>query len=381
MKNKNYLIVADSFYPDTSSAAQLLKDLHAKLIQKKKKVLIVCARDKNEFKKIKKKKDVININCGPIKSKNLIIRGLSEFFLAKNLFNKSIQRLKKFDPDVVICYSPSIFFGSFIKKIQVNFHSKSYLILRDIFPYWAIDCGLINNVFIKLYLKYTFQKFLKIFNKIGVEAKFNINFLKKKFYNIKIEHLPNWINIKNNVYYKKKIKNSFIFSGNIGYGQDYKKVLIFYEKLSLLNKDYSINILGQKKLKGKISSISKNYNVKNLKIFNHKKYNFFLKFLAKYQYGIISLNDEIETVNYPGRLLTYLICGMPIILLTDKKNELSEFIIKHKIGCVIGKNTNIQKSLEGLRKIKINYYKKKYNLLVLKEFFNLERNIQKITKW
>lgn len=381
MKNKNFLIVTDSFNPDTSSAAQLLKDLHIKLIQKKKKVLVVCARDNDNLSKIKKRRGIINVNCGLIKSKNLIIRGYNEFFLSNNLINKSFKEISIFKPDVVICYSPSIFFRLFIKKIQTTFKCKSYLILRDIFPYWAIDCNIIKNIFLKIYLKYTFLKFVKIFHRIGVEAKFNAKFLRKKIEKINIEHLPNWIDIKNNLNTKKKIDNSFIFSGNIGYGQDLKKVLRFYEKISLFKNDYSKNILGQKRLKNSILAISRNYDVQNLKIHNHKNYYFFLKFLSRYQYGIISLNDEIKTINFPGRLLTYLLCKMPIILLTNKKNELSKFIIKYKIGCVIGKNTNIKKSLKDLEKIKKNFDKNNYNLKILKNYFNLEKNIEKLIKW
>ena len=61
------------------------------------------------------------------------------------------------------------------------------------------------------------------------------------------------------------------------------------KKISLFKNNYSINILGQKRLKSSILDISQNYNIRNLKIFNHKKYNSFLKFLSQYQYGIISL--------------------------------------------------------------------------------------------
>ena len=93
MKNKNFLIVTDSFNPDTSSAAQLLKDLYIKLIQKKKKVLVVCARDNDNLSKIKKRRGIINVNCGLIKSKNLIIRGYNEFFLSNNLINKSFKEI------------------------------------------------------------------------------------------------------------------------------------------------------------------------------------------------------------------------------------------------------------------------------------------------
>jgi hypothetical protein len=99
MKNKKYLLVTDTFYPDTTSGAKLINDLYDLLKKKNKKVLVICARDKN----ISNKKNVININCGPIKSRNFFIRGISEFFISRILFSKTAGILKLFNPEVVIC--------------------------------------------------------------------------------------------------------------------------------------------------------------------------------------------------------------------------------------------------------------------------------------
>ena len=67
-----------------------------------------------------------------------------------------------------------------------------YYILRDIFPDWLIDLGIIKNkVIVSLLKLITYPQYL-IPNIIGVETDFNLNFLKAKRKSLKIEVLFNW---------------------------------------------------------------------------------------------------------------------------------------------------------------------------------------------
>ena len=132
------------------------------------KVLIVVPRDRMQ-NSTKGYKQVLNVFCGPIKSKYLFIRGICEYLMQFILYFKAKDKIKKFNPDSLVCYSPSIFFHYLIKKIMHNKKMRSYLILRDIFPYWAIECGYLNNYLLKKFYIYSFKSFLKIFDKIGDE--------------------------------------------------------------------------------------------------------------------------------------------------------------------------------------------------------------------
>jgi hypothetical protein len=377
MKNKKYLLVTDTFYPDTTSGAKLINDLYDLLKKKNKIVLVICARDKN----ISNKKNVININCGPIKSRNFFIRGISEFFISRILFSKTADILKLFNPEVVICYSPSIFFGFYIKKIKELFNSRSYLILRDIFPYWAIETKNINNFILIYYLKKIFKNFLKTFDKIGVESKANISFINKIIPNRHVEYLPNWIKITN-FKKKKKVKNSFVFSGNIGHGQDIKKVFEFYNKLQSQNKNkFKLSIIGNQKIKNETLNNLKKIQNDEITYLKHKSFKSFLPLLHSFEFGIVSLKEDIKTVNFPGRLMTYLLCKMPIVILSNKNNELTEFVKKNRIGCVVNSNSNISFLIRELKIIQKKFIKSNYNLNVLKKYFNLEKNINNLIKW
>ena len=290
------------------------------------------------------------------------------------LYFKSINEIKKFNPDNLVCYSPSIFFYYFIKNIINKKKIKSSLILRDIFPYWAIECGYLkNNILIKFYIN-SFISFLKLFDKIGVESKSNILYLRRKTNLKNIYHLPNWIVAQNIKKKNRKIKNSYIFSGNLGGGQDIFKVYYFFNEIQKINKKNNFCILGSGM--GHLNTnLFSELKINYYKKLSSKKY---MQFLDKYEYGIISLKDEIKSVNFPGRLMAYLNIGLPIILLSEKKNELSNFIISKKIGVTVSSKENIETKLKQLKKIKREFIDFKTNIKVLNKYFNIKINAKKI---
>ena len=379
---KKIIIISNSFYPDRNSASKLLEELSESLITKNTDVLVVCARP-NKTKKLffnHKKIKINNVYCKNIKSKNLYLRGLAELSMSKKLISSSSKIIKNFKPTHIICYSPPIFFKDYIYYLKKNYQCKSFLILRDIFPYWAISTKVITNYFLSKYLIFKFKSFLKIFDCVGVEAKSNINYLKKKnVWSKKIIFLPNWIKEnKNNSYSKAKNHNIFVFGGNIGLGQDITKVCLFFNKLALLSNKNRFKIIGTGFTKNLI-----NLNLSNLafkQIINYRSLEpiTYDKEIKKSTYGIVSLDDRIESINFPGRMLNYIKLGLPIVLLTNKTNELTYFITKNKIGVVIGKKTNLIKKLKVLKKIKKNFLINKHNHKIIKKYFNVDNSTKEI---
>ncbi len=47
--------------------------------------------------------------------------------------------------DLIVWYSPPIFFGPLIWVLRRASGARTYLILRDIFPEWAADLGIIKK--------------------------------------------------------------------------------------------------------------------------------------------------------------------------------------------------------------------------------------------
>ena len=81
---------------------------------------------------------------------------------------------------------------------------------------------------------------------------------------------------------------------------------------------------------------------------------------------------EIKTVNFPGKILTYLLTNTPILILSNKKNELTEFIETKKIGIRMADSDDFENILKKL--IQIEKRVKKNNLdfkKILNKFFSI----------
>ena len=89
---------------------------------------------------------VIRLRSPNIKNTNYLRRVISEFFMPyfmRRNFLKSPLASETWDG--IVWYSPSIFHGPFVKFLKLRNNCKSYLVIRDIFPEWAVDMGLMSR--------------------------------------------------------------------------------------------------------------------------------------------------------------------------------------------------------------------------------------------
>ena len=125
------------------------------------------------------------------------------------------------------------FFGFFIKFLKKIWHAKSYLILRDVFPQWAIDSGILREKsLITIFLNFEKINYSSA-DKIGMMSENNVKWFKEKFGKVNVEVLYNWTSVtntpKNIIDYKKilKIEDKIVlfYGGNIGHAQDMNNLM------------------------------------------------------------------------------------------------------------------------------------------------------------
>ena len=80
---------------------------------------------------------------GPVKDVGKIKRAINETLMSFNAWSAISSSISKNTFDGIVYYSPSIFFGPLVNKIKRKCQCKSYLVLRDLFPQWAIDAKII----------------------------------------------------------------------------------------------------------------------------------------------------------------------------------------------------------------------------------------------
>lgn len=221
-------------------------------------------------------------------------------------------------------------------------NSKSYLILRDIFPQNVRDLGLLNN---PLLFKYFRRKEIQLYNisdYIGCMSEGNIKYVLENndVDENKLEILYNWGKvIRNNdvltIDYKRKygLENKFIavFGGNIGLPQE----LEFLLELAKEYKDRSdilFLIVGKGAQKEKVVNIINSEGLSNVMIRDYIPRDDYQEVLIQCDIGLINLNRDFTIPNMPSKIVDYFNAGIPILASTDKNTDFKQFLQDAKAG-------------------------------------------------
>ena len=78
--------------------------------------------------------------------------------------------------DGVVWYSPTIFLGPIVKVLKKASGCRSYLIIRDIFPEWAVDMGLLRRGLAYRFFKVVESYQYSVADVIGVQTMANLSY-------------------------------------------------------------------------------------------------------------------------------------------------------------------------------------------------------------
>ena len=138
-------LIADTFPPLRTSGAVQLRDLSREFIRQGHELTVLLPSSelgKPFCIEILDGVEVLRLRAPKTKDINYVRRTISEFFMPyamRRNFRKSPLARSKWDG--VVWYSPSIFLGPLANSMKISSRCRSYLIVRDIFPEWAVDLG------------------------------------------------------------------------------------------------------------------------------------------------------------------------------------------------------------------------------------------------
>lgn len=336
------IIIVDTFIPEINSCAIQISALIESLEERGEIYKLFSHRkDKIGFcKEIKISGSIhYNIGIGNIKSKPYIIRFLKERLYALIVFCILFFSVFKED-DEIISYSPSVavgLVGGAIAKIK---KVKSKLILRDIFPDWAFHSGILKSRIVFKIL--SFEKYLHLLlnDKIFIQSEGDLSFISAKFVG-KTAVLNNWLpdsselNRKNAVI-KDDSSIRIIYAGNVGTAQSLSMFLNALEGCK--NRDYRLDIFGHgsqiEHIRTQIT-LSKYLN-ERVRVYDPILTEELSSIYRNYDFGLISLNSDIESNNIPGKYIDYIRHNLPVLLLSNSKIELVRLISSNKVGVYLG---------------------------------------------
>lgn len=357
--NFDFVILVDSFKPKINSAAVMIEEL-AKFLSIDSKVCVITESNNLKymysFEQMAPNLFILRLKTLK-RSRFNIIRGVIEIvnpYLMLLIF-KLFKFSNKVNSKKFIWYSPSIFYSPFIKFFKRKNNAKTYLILRDIFPLWMVDIGLIRkNSFNHILLKYFEKRQYNLADTIGVQIDSNIKIVKDITNSNKNIHvLNNWKLLNKNL--NKKIRSSplnSIYAGNIGIAQGEKN---FDNIINLARKkNFKISFYSEDKMyKNLINKFQKFEHISFYEtVTNEKLENIY----NNYDFGIVLLDKLHKTHNVPGKFISYVSNGLPVFCILNNDNPLIEIINKNHLGIATSdiSNSNLEKCWEEFEELIYN---------------------------
>ena len=338
----NFILLTDYFHPIIKSGSIIVGDLAEELIRQGHKITIVTFVD-NQTQECEVS---INHNLQIVRIRSLVRQHgmIGRLMAEKSYSNKVIKYLKRIDNiqcDGIICYAPSIFYGKAIKWLKNKYHSKAYLVVRDIFPKWVLDSGLLKKGVLYSYFKRIEKNLYESIDVIGIEANADLKYFKKfnPDNNIRIEVLNNWgsvIESKNTISSDsilQKNRVNIVYGGNTGDAQDLLSLIKMIDNTILEERAVLIIMGSGNQFNGIRDIIDKNKlnNIILMPLMEREKYLSIMKYA---DIGLVSLSSKMLSNNYPLKMIGYMQLGKPILASVNKNNEIVHLINDNKIGLV-----------------------------------------------
>ncbi len=284
--------------------------------------------------------------------------------------------------DLIVYSTPPINYTKIIDWFKKKHGSKTYLLLKDIFPQNAVDLKLIKyNSFIHKYYRKKESLLYEISDFIGCMSKKNCDYILEhnKIPINKVHINPNSIdpfiynpNSSDKTLFFSKFniplnKTYIVYGGNFGLPQGIEFLLKVIFKLKD-SKALHFVLIGSGTKWNLVKMWNNRYNLTNVTLIENLSSFEFNKLIHYFHVGIILLNSSFTIPNYPSRLLAYLNAKLPIIAATDSVTDVKDLILNNNLG-FWSLHGNVDLFLSNIYKLMVHETRKKmsfnaYNVLI-----------------
>lgn len=341
------LLTDESLPNGTRIHAKMIHELASEFQEKGHKSVVITPGHLNQKSKLiideYEGVEIWRFKSGQTRGVSMLKRVTNEWLFSIRAWQAISEKVSNDSFDLCINYSPTIFFGPLARKLKQN-GAFVYLVLRDMFPQWIIDQGIIRensiaSAFLKRYEKLNYE----VSDCIGVMSKANLELFCRKYphyTNVKI--LMNWSsthplkNQKKSLFREKHNlldKIIFFYGGNLGKSNDMKNIMKLAKNLKDHNKAHFL-IIGQGDELNLIKDLKESWNLKNVTILPSVEQNKFKRILTEIDVGLFTLSKKHTSHNFPGKLLGYMVESKPILGSVNPENDLMELINDSKSGYV-----------------------------------------------
>ncbi|MFC5531535.1 glycosyltransferase family 4 protein [Cohnella yongneupensis] len=338
-------------YPE-GNETNLYTDLIQEFEARGDNVYVVCPRERRVGKQTelqeKGRSRILRVKTYNLTKTNVIEKTVAMLML-ESQFVKAIKKyFSDITFDLVIYSTPPITFAKVVQYVKTRDGSKSYLLLKDIFPQNAVDMGMFKkNGLVWRYFRKKEERLYAVSDHIGCMSKGNVEYLLRHNPEIdrsKVEECPNSIKVRyfseTRLTHKQTVRAQlqipedavvFVYGGNLGRPQGLDFFLDVLDELRD-RQDLFFLISGSgteyEKIRKRIDEAAFT-NVKLFKAFPKEQYN---QILECCDVGLIFLDARFTIPNIPSRLNSYLEYGVPIAAATDDCTDLMTILEEADCG-------------------------------------------------
>ncbi|MFZ0521842.1 MAG: glycosyltransferase family 4 protein [Candidatus Acidiferrales bacterium] len=352
------LILVDCYYPSVKSSAKLVHDLAVELSRRAHEPIVLTPSDaiSDDFQPSSEDGvSVVRVKTGQIKGAGKIGRGLREARLSAVLWTGAEKFLRSHPCDLILFYSPTIFFGPLVRRLKELWRCPAYLVLRDIFPDWAVEAGVLRKGLIYRYLRRVATQQYRAADVIAVQSPANLTHFSRTYprEKFRLEVLLNWAALKEKTLsptnYRARLgiegKTVFLYGGNIGIAQDMNNLLRLAARLQN-RPDIHFLLVGDGSEVPRLKKSVARDGRSNIHVLSGLPQEEYLSMVSECDVGLISLDVRLSSHNIPGKLLSYLYWGLPVLASVNPGNDLFEILHDSGAGFCIrnGDDENLYSS-------------------------------------
>jgi glycosyltransferase involved in cell wall biosynthesis len=352
-------LIVDAYAPARTSAAVQMRDLARELAATgHRPTVIVPAQDLGSPWSLETDAgvEILRIRAPRTKDIGRLRRVLAEALLPFALW-RGLARgpLAATRWDGVVWYSPTIFFGPLVRALKRRSGCRGYLILRDLFPDWAVDAGLLRKGlayrFFKLVERYQYASA----DVIGVQTPANVPLLQSQADRRRVEVLNNWLSDAAAGLPPARAaapgarRTTFVYAGNMGAAQGMDSLIDLAARLAPRD-DLAFLFVGRGSETARLKQRAADLGLAQVAFRDEVEPWEVPALLAACDIGLIALDPRHTTHNIPGKFLTYLRAGLPVLAHINPGNDLAQVIEGEGVGfaCTDGSVERLQGLAERL---------------------------------
>jgi glycosyltransferase involved in cell wall biosynthesis len=287
--------------------------------------------------------DILWLRAPSIRAATHVRRAIAEMRLPFSMLHnlrKSPLGLVKWD--LVVWLAPPNSLGVLAWALRGSPRCLKYLIIRDIFPEWAVDLGVLRKGPAYLLLKLIATLQYTIADIIGVQTESNSRFVPKWRQSSRghVEVLRNWLTPTSEVGCRISIANTslsgrkiFVYVGNMGLSQSMQIFVDLAESLQS-REDIGFLFVGRGSDFSRLTKDSAQRGLNNVLFFDEIDSTEIPGLLTQCHVGLVALHPAHKTDNIPGKFVSYVRYGVPVLACINAGSDLGRLIEEHGVGIV-----------------------------------------------